>query len=152
MRNCLFIDTHRRASAHVRVHAHRQIRAIPPHPRRSRECTLSREVDAEPTILRRRHPLTSRRQLAPGYSKIRYLRNYCINLERASEIWHGLSLLCFSPIPHPSPLPPCVEGNERSRYPRVPRAVSTSRSPSQNAERCGSRNGEREIKRKIDET
>lgn len=61
----------------------------------SRKCTPSPET----TILRR--PVLSRRQLALGYSKIRYLRNYCINVGRASEIWHGLSFppssFLFSP-------------------------------------------------------
>lgn len=51
------------------------------------ENALPRKVRAETTIFRR--PVPSRRQLAPGYSKIRYLRNYCINVGRASEIWHG---------------------------------------------------------------
>lgn len=77
------------------------------------ENALPRKVGAETTILRR--PVPPRRQLAPRYSKIRYLRNYCINVGRASEIWHGLlsrpslptRLILHLFLPHPpSPSPP----------------------------------------------
>jgi len=73
-----------------------------------RKCT---PAIAEETAISRR------RQLAPGDSKIRYLRNYCINVGRAPEIWHGSSRL---PPPAPlSGLPPAFAGRSsgRSRYP-----------------------------------
>lgn len=56
--------------------------------------SLPENARLETMILRR--PVSPRRQLAPGDSKSRYLRNYCINVGRASEIWHGLS---FAPFP-----------------------------------------------------
>lgn len=78
MRDHLFIDTH----AHA--HAHFYVTLPSPLPPRIHSLTGDDDITSS---------CTPRQQLALGYSKIRYLRNYCINVGRASEIQHGLSFL-----------------------------------------------------------